>query len=99
MSESDDRVKKGWISLTQCSRAGQKIEHHLTYKIVENWCVVSTPLPIKLLPPASPGIKPKGRVRRTDTPALPNRASCKANKCSDAGTGDLGAKTSHKTIR
>ncbi len=37
-----------------------------------NGSVVTTPLPIKLLSLASPGLKPKGRVWRSDAPALTN---------------------------
>ncbi len=50
--------------------------------------VISTPLPIKLLSLESP----KGRVRRAGAPDRLG-LSYKANKCSDAGTGDLGVLT------
>ncbi len=60
-----------------------------------NDSVFSTHLSIKLLSLASPGLKPKGSV-------LTNRAnklglSCKANKCSDAGAGDLGVLPAQET--
>ncbi len=63
--------------------------------------VVSIPLPNKILSLVLPGLKPKGRVcvksgrsgaRKPDNLGL----SCKATKCSDAGTGDLGVLTTHE---
>ncbi len=41
----------------------------------------------------SPGLKPNRRVWRAVRLGL----SCKATKCSDAGTGDLGVLTAHET--
>ncbi len=60
----------------------------------------STPLPIKLLSLASPGLKQKreGGVKSGRFGALkPGRRGlrCKATKCSYAGTEDLGVLTTH----
>ncbi len=70
---------------------------------------VSTPLPIKLLTLASPSphldSNRKGRcvseertLRNSQTGKAQLSLSCKATKCSDAGTGDLGVVTTHETL-
>ncbi len=84
------------------ARAGQLIQHLLTYRLGG---VFSTPLPIKLLPtvPLSRhlvqnqkgGCAKSGRsgAHKLDKLGL----SCKADKCSDTGAGDLGALPTHET--
>ncbi len=67
-----------------------------------NASVVSTPLPIKLLSLASPGFKKEREgvyVKSGRSGALkPDRLglTCKVNKCSNAGTGDLSVPTTHE---
>ncbi len=82
-----------WVSIDQYTRAGKEIEHPLT-----NGNVVSTYLPIELLSLASrhrvTWIKAKrgGCAKSGRSGALKPGAfgiSYKANKCSDAGTGDF----------
>ncbi len=63
--------------------------------------VVITPLSIKFLSLASSGFKPKGRgVKSGRSDAhTPDKLgmSCKANKCSDAGTRHIGVLRAHET--
>ncbi len=65
-----------------------------------NGGVVSTPLSTK--PLSLNGLKPKGSMceertlRRSQTGQAQLGLSCKANKCSDAGTGDPGALTTQE---
>ncbi len=63
--------------------------------------------PIPCVPVASPGLKPKGgrgggvceerTLRRSQTGQAQLGLSCKASKCSDAGTGDLSVLPAHET--
>ncbi len=64
--------------------------------------VVTTPLPIKLLVSlASPSRhldkNPKGRLVKSGRKPDKLGSSCKANKYSDTGTGDLGVLPTHET--
>ncbi len=69
-----------------------------------NGGVVSTPLPIKLLSLAFPSChldknQKEGGGAKSGRKLDKFGFSCKANKCSDAGTGDLSLLPTHETLR
>ncbi len=66
--QSNSSARQGWI----VDWAPTGLQNGPT-----NGGVVTTPLPIKLLPLASPGLKLEGKVWRADALALSNRTVCK----------------------
>ncbi len=73
-----------------------------------NGGVVNTPLPIKLLSLAPPSrhldenrkggcVREERTLPRSQTGQAQPGLSCKATKCSGAGTGDIGVLTAHET--
>ncbi len=83
----------------QYARTGQWIDCDNKWRFNQHTSADQTP--ISYIPVASPGLKPKGvgmksgrsGALKTDKLGL----SCKANKCSDAGTGDFDVLTIHET--
>ncbi len=77
-------------------KAGQQTKHLLThnkFRCIQHTSADQTP--IHCVPVASSGLKLKGGGRvKSGRSGAPNPGkfglSCKANKCNDAGTGDIG---------